>query len=244
MKKTLNKILMSIFLVFVVGSIWGCGGDSESENSTNAPSTRLISTVVSSSKYVDHVHTVAIPFSDLGSGSTVQFRSTQVNSHAHVIALSSLQLHDLQAGLRVVVTSSEALAHTHTWEIRGGNVLYDSMCYNCHTNDKRGTRGMDSSSLTSGQRDAIQNPDGAALSSAVMVIPDPNYNMPTTTASIDGAGLYSSNCAVCHGSLAVSTKHGRKAIDITNAIQQNKGGMDTLSNLSTAEIQAIADALK
>ncbi|MEJ2689918.1 MAG: CxxxxCH/CxxCH domain-containing protein, partial [Deltaproteobacteria bacterium] len=59
----------------------------------------------------------------------------------------------------------------------------------------------------------------------------------------DGATLYADNCAVCHGAIDVSTKAGKTAADIQAAIDNNTGGMGAFSNLTSAEIQAIADAL-
>jgi mono/diheme cytochrome c family protein/chitodextrinase len=63
---------------------------------------------------------------------------------------------------------------------------------------------------------------------------------PTTT---DGATLYTNNCSGCHGPLASSSKLNRSASQIQAAINANTGGMGGLSSLTTAEVQAIADAL-
>jgi len=64
---------------------------------------------------------------------------------------------------------------------------------------------------------------------------------PPTT--IDGAALYASRCAACHGALATSTKIGATLARTQAAITGNVGGMGTLSSLSTDELQAIAKAL-
>jgi mono/diheme cytochrome c family protein len=73
-------------------------------------------------------------------------------------------------------------------------------------------------------------------------------NMPTPTPTptptpIDGAALYTNNCSGCHGALATSSKRGTTAAAIQSAITSNRGGMGSLSNLTSAEIQAIATAL-
>ncbi len=69
-------------------------------------------------------------------------------------------------------------------------------------------------------------------------------NMPGGgSTSLDGAALYATYCASCHGPLATSSKRGESASDIKEAIEENTGGMGSLSSLSFAQIQAIAQAL-
>ena len=63
------------------------------------------------------------------------------------------------------------------------------------------------------------------------------------TPLIDGAALYSTNCAGCHGLLATSSKRTRSAAQIQSAISGNRGGMGSIT-LTPAEIAAIATALK
>ncbi len=59
----------------------------------------------------------------------------------------------------------------------------------------------------------------------------------------DGATLYSQDCASCHGALATSAKTSATATQIQVAIDGNMGGMGSFSTLTSAEVQAIADAL-
>lgn len=61
--------------------------------------------------------------------------------------------------------------------------------------------------------------------------------------ALDGAALYGTNCAGCHGALAGSSKRGRTAAQIQSAITSNRGGMGGIS-LTAAEIAAIAVAIK
>jgi hypothetical protein len=61
-------------------------------------------------------------------------------------------------------------------------------------------------------------------------------------AALDGATLYSANCAGCHGPLNGSGKNGATATRIQTAIGSNIGGMGSLS-LNADQIQAITDAL-
>jgi mono/diheme cytochrome c family protein len=70
--------------------------------------------------------------------------------------------------------------------------------------------------------------------------PPPSTTPPATT---DGATLYGTSCAGCHGPLATSAKAGRSATQIQTAINSNTGGMGSLSTLSATQVQAIATAL-
>ncbi|MDO8988044.1 MAG: c-type cytochrome [Sideroxyarcus sp.] len=66
---------------------------------------------------------------------------------------------------------------------------------------------------------------------------------PPAPGTPNGTALYSSQCASCHGGLAVSTKLGVSFVRIQNAISTNTGNMGRLSSLSSAELQAIVDVL-
>jgi mono/diheme cytochrome c family protein len=74
---------------------------------------------------------------------------------------------------------------------------------------------------------------------------DPDSVTVTATTAIDGVQLYADNCSACHGPLATSTKLGRSAQQIQNAIDQGIGGMGipSLEALTPEEVQAISDAL-
>ena len=67
---------------------------------------------------------------------------------------------------------------------------------------------------------------------------------PTATPTIQGAELYLQYCASCHGDLAESARKGYTAEQIQNAIGVVPGKQQLLGNLTTAQIQEIADALK
>ncbi|HEY4745192.1 MAG TPA: fibronectin type III domain-containing protein, partial [Desulfuromonadaceae bacterium] len=71
----------------------------------------------------------------------------------------------------------------------------------------------------------------------------PSSQVSATTSALDGVALYASNCAGCHGALASSSVHGRTAAQIQSAINANIGGMGSLSFLTPAQVQAIADVL-
>lgn len=227
----------AVFLVFA--GLSGCG----SENDETASSSSLLtaSVVTSAAATADnHTHSVTIPFADPGGAAQVNYQSSATSGHSHTIALSSAQFADLKAGMQVRVTSTTANSHSHVWTILGGSLLYDSTCYRCHADSKRGSRGMSSNSLTSAQRDALQYPSLAPLSTSAAV--DPN-TLPTST-PLDGASLYSANCAGCHLALVSSTKRGRTAAQIRGAINADSGGMGNLSGLTDAQLQAISAALQ
>lgn len=82
-----------------------------------------------------------------------------------------------------------------------------------------------------------------AVNSAGESGPSIQVSASTNVAALDGAALYASNCAACHGSLAASTKRGSSASAITAAITGNRGGMGSIS-LTPEQITAIAAALQ
>ena len=60
----------------------------------------------------------------------------------------------------------------------------------------------------------------------------------TYTPPIDGDALYTQYCSGCHG----NGKKGSSATTIQNAINSNRGGMGSLSFLTSAQITAISTA--
>ncbi len=72
----------------------------------------------------------------------------------------------------------------------------------------------------------------------------PGMGPPTTSpAATDGAALYGSYCASCHGALATSAKRGASVSRLQSGIAGNMGGMGYLSMLTPAQLDAIAAAL-
>jgi mono/diheme cytochrome c family protein len=238
-----KKVIFALLAVTLTVVVYGCG-----EKETNAPAVKLTASAVSSlADTSTHVHTVSIPFTDVSASPTsdiYQYRSDTIDGHSHVIALTKQQIIDINNGMRVNLTSSTSNAgtgHTHTWSIQGGDLLYEKNCYNCHTNDKRGHSPMNVS-FNGSQTSAVISPGGAPLSTSASATPDPNYT-PSTVVSLDGASLYTANCAVCHGALASSSKLNRTFAQIKSAISSNTGGMSSLGALTDAQLQAIATAL-
>lgn len=234
MNTIVKQLVVSATLVAMIALLSACGEEKED----NIPAVKLIASAVVSDIQSGHGHNVVIPFTDISAtpAALFQYRSSDNTGHSHVIALSDQQMIDLNNGMRLTVTSSaqsSGTAHTHTWNIVGGTVLYDKYCYNCHTNDKRGHTPMNVT-FTASQTSAVINPNGATLSVSPAAIPDPLFT-PAAETSLDGAFLYSTYCAACHGPLASSTKANRSATQIKQAM----GNM----GLSDAQLQAIATAL-
>jgi len=240
MSPNLKTVLVAITIAAVAAMQYGCGNDG-----TSKPAVKLTASPVMSSTDSGHLHSASIPFIDVSAAppdSGYQYRSDTSNGHSHVIALSRQQMIDLNNGMRLNLTSStpsSGTAHTHTWSIQGGSVLYDKSCYNCHSNDKRNKSPMNVD-FNASQTSAVKSPESAPLSTAAPAIPDPNYQ--STTTALDGAALYAGACASCHGTLASTTKANRTAAQISASIT-SVGSMNSLSTLTPAQVQAIATAL-
>lgn len=80
--------------------------------------------------------------------------------------------------------------------------------------------------------------------------PPPTTPPPTTPpppSGLDGAALYSANCAACHGAITairLMPASNRNVADIRRAIGDNKGGMGFLNTLTDPQLQAIVDAMR
>jgi mono/diheme cytochrome c family protein len=175
-------------------------------------------------------------------GRTATQIQTAIGSVGSMSSLSNLATTQVQA-------IASALATASTPAPTDGAALYTSYCSSCHgalaSSSVRGSSAntissalsgvsqMSSLSLTSTQIQAI----ATALGTTATTSPTP---APTTT---DGATLYTTYCASCHGPLATSTKSGATAAQIQTGISNNLGGMGQFSNLTSTQIQAIASAL-
>ena len=99
---------------------------------------------------------------------------------------------------------------------------------------------FDPAMIAQAEQDAMQN--GVANVKFYYTLRVP----PSTT--YDGATLYHDNCSSCHQPLDVTSKQGSTAADIQSAIDNNVGGMGSVSlsliTLTQGEVAAIADALQ
>jgi mono/diheme cytochrome c family protein len=85
--------------------------------------------------------------------------------------------------------------------------------------------------------------DGKVTASASVTV-TAQAQAPAPAPGIDGAALYTSKCAGCHGPISPIFKNSAKtAQNIQNAINSNRGGMGSLNTLTSAEVQAIAAAI-
>ena len=70
-----------------------------------------------------------------------------------------------------------------------------------------------------------------------------NVGRPASGNPTTGAELYVASCAACHGPLATSEVKRASTRDISEAIQENEGGMGALSSLTSKQIADISAAL-
>jgi mono/diheme cytochrome c family protein len=130
-----------------------------------------------------------------------------------------------------------------------GATLYANNCASCHgplaTSSKRGATLARLQSAISGNvggmgyLSSLSAADAQAIINALAVSSPAPAPAPT-----DGATLYGTYCAGCHGTLAKSSVRGSSASSIQSAITGNKGGMGYLSTLTATQIQNIANALR
>ena len=134
-----------------------------------------------------------------------------------------------------------------------GAALYTANCAGCHgalaTSAKKGataaqiqvrmyTTPYAKSTLTTAEIQAIA--DALSATPPTTTTPPPTTTTPPPTTTVDGAALYTANCAGCHGPLATSAKKGATAAQIQVRMYTTPYAKSTLT---AAEIQAIADAL-
>ncbi len=129
-----------------------------------------------------------------------------------------------------------------------GTTLYGNMCASCHSALANTTiQGNTASAIQSAIDQNVGNMGflSTLTSAEVQAIADvlPGATPVDPTQPIDGATVYSSSCASCHGALASTSIQGRTASSIQSAIDQNIGNMGFLSTLTTEEVQAVADVL-
>ncbi|MDH5517171.1 MAG: PKD domain-containing protein, partial [Gammaproteobacteria bacterium] len=142
------------------------------------------------------------------------------------------------ASASVTVTDGGAL---------NGSALYAANCAACHGESASTNKaGASVTRINTGISSvASMNSLGSLLSAAeIQAIADylASLTPPPPPTTIDGASLYASSCAACHGATSSSTKIGATVARINTGIS-SVASMNSLSSLSAAQIQAIADYL-
>lgn len=176
------------------------------------------------------------------SGTTVSKTQSAINKNeGNMGTLSNLGAAELQAIANALarVPAPPAPAPDPAPAPVDGAALYGSKCASCHgalaTSNVKGTTASriqskhGNSSILSG----VSSTGVQAIADALAIASAP-------AASIDGAALYSGNCASCHG--PISSFRGRTAAQTQSAIDKNQGGMGYLSTLTTEQLEAIANA--
>jgi mono/diheme cytochrome c family protein len=161
--------------------------------------------------------------------------------------LSQLTVTQQQA-IVTVLTSTTPLPNPtpSPTPVTDGATLYSANCAGCHgALASSGKAGATTSRIQSAISGNIGNMGYlTTLSTAKVTAIAAVLTTAAPPSPTDGPGLYAANCASCHGSLAKSEVRGESASDISKAISKNKGGMKSLSNLTSGMITAIANALK
>jgi fibronectin type 3 domain-containing protein len=127
--------------------------------------------------------------------------------------------------------SAQASATTAAAPVLDGLALYNTNCVSCHGTSKMGKSAAAIQGAISGN---IGGMNYLSTLSAAQIAA-----IATTTAPapvLDGAALYASYCAGCHG----TSKRGKSASATQSAINSNRGGMGSLSTLTPAQITAIS----
>jgi len=129
-------------------------------------------------------------------------------------------------------------------------------CQACHGTDLRGTvlsRAAAARTLAGDDNQVVSIAKGTRIGCGLChdnpltggsdPVPTPTPTPTPAPGSPDGATLYTAYCASCHKALATSSKRGVGSNTIQQAIAADRGGMGSLTFLSTAQIDAIAYAL-
>ncbi len=152
--------------------------------------------------------------------------------------LSNLSTEEVQAIATALVSISPPVTID-------GVALYADNCASCHDPLATSTKGGKSATAIQsainadtgnmGTLSSLSTEEVQAIATALASISPP--------VTIDGVALYAQDCADCHNPLATSEKAGASAAAIQTAIDNDRGGMASLSSLTTEQLQAIATAL-
>jgi len=162
-------------------------------------------------------------------------------------SMGSVSLKALSAAQ--VTAIATALKTTPPTPVTDGATLYASYCVSCHgalaTSAKAGATASAIQAAINGNTGSMGSVSLKALSATQVAAIAAVLPKPTPTPVTDGATLYASGCAGCHGALATSAKAGATASSIQAAINNNTGSMGSVSlkALSATQVAAIASVL-
>jgi len=187
----------------------------------------------------------------LASSTKLNRTATQIQSAINTVGqmsgLSSLTSSQVQAIADALSTSGGG-GGTTTPPPTDGASLYGTYCSSCHgalassTKQNRTATQIQNAINTVGSMSSLSSLTAGQVQAIADALVTSGGGGGGGTTPTDGATLYGTYCASCHGSLASSSKLNRTATQIQNAIN-TVGSMSSLSSLTSTEVQAIADAL-
>ncbi len=176
-----------------------------------------------------------------GTGATILHSYTTAGSYVVTLTVTDNDGLTASASATVTVVDTGPL---------DGAALYDTNCAGCHGAGANSTKvGADATRINNAITGNVGNMGFLSTLTAAEVTAIADYLIslapppPPPGTPPDGAALYDTNCAGCHGAGANSTKVGADATRINNAITGNVGNMGFLSTLTADEVTAIADYL-
>lgn len=238
--KNINLFLLSAVIVTL--ALFGCG-------SGNVANTSATGAAIDGAElYNSDCSTChgAIAKSGKRGASVAQIQVAIAQNWGGMDAFAGLTVDQLQAIATALSAPVTATPDTTTASTSlDGAALYTANCSSCHnplaTSSKKGaTADMIQTGISGnyggmGQFSILTTAQIQAIAAALGSTPAP------TSASTEGAALYTTYCSSCHGALAASSKAGRTAAQIQAAIGTVRQ-MGSIS-LTTTQIQAIATAL-
>jgi len=257
MKSTMKAVCFAL-AVFVAGLTAGCGsgggGTTVASNATspNPPSAASTDAAALYAANCANCHG-ALDVSTKKGITIARLQNAIANNTGGMGSLSALTAAEQQTIVSGLTPAAPTPAPTPTpTPTTDGAALYAANCAGCHgplaTSSKKGATAaqiqsrMDAPPFASR---ALTSAEVQSIAEALVVTtPTPTpAPTPAPTPTLDGAALYATNCANCHGALASSGKKGITLVRLQNAITGNTGNMGFLSTLTTAQEQAIVTAL-
>jgi len=259
MKNISMKMMVVIAAISALGLIAGCGGGGGGSGASAAPATGTNSGAAPSAP----PEGVSPEAAALYAANCADCHGALATSEKIGTTLPRLQnaiVNNVGGGMgfRAGLTAAEqqtivaALtpATTTPPSPTDGAALYAANCAGCHgTLANSGKKGTTSARLQSaiagnvgnmGFLSSLTATEQQAIVAVLATTTPPPTTPPPPTTSTDGAALYASNCASCHGALATSAKKGATAAQI----QVRMDAPPYVANaLTAAQVQAIASAL-